>query len=269
VSLLLAGLPMYDFPWTAPALDAVWRWVGAFLRGRGVEAPSLLTRDVPLEALWRSPGLVLGQTCGYPYRHGLGDFVELIATPVYAFEGCEGANHCSFLVVRREDPRADLAAFRGARAAINAGDSNTGMNLFRAALAPLARGAPMFAEVAVTCAHAASLAAVAAGTSDIVAIDCVTFGLLAKGAPELVAGVRVLARTPSSPGLPFIASLGLPAEHRATVRDALFGALDETSLSEAWATLGIVGAEVLGPEAYERVDELEAGAARLGYAELS
>ena len=268
MSGLVAGLPMYEFPWTAPALDAVWGWIGAFLRDRGVAAPASLTRDLPLQTLWRHPGLVLGQTCGYPYRHGLADVVELAATPVYAFDGCEGANHCSFLVVRADDPRRDLADFRGSRAAINARDSNTGMNLFRAALAPLAHGAPFFAEVAITGAHAASLAAVAAGTSDIAAIDCVTFGLLAKGRPELVAGVRVLACSPSSPGLPFIASAALPAEQRALVREALFAALEAPALSEAWRALGVVGAEVLGPGAYGRIDELEA-AAGLGYVELA
>ena len=259
---------MYDFPWTAPALDAVWAWMAEYLRQLGLAAPALLSRDLSLEILWRSPELVFGQTCGYPYRHGLGDLVELIATPVYAFEGCEGPRHCSFIVVNGNDPRADLAAFRGARAAINGRDSNTGMNLFRAALAPLADGAPFFAEVVVTGAHAASLAAVAAGSSDIAAIDCVTFGLLARGRPELVAEVRVLGRTPWSPSLPFIASLALPAERRAWVREALFAGLREPSLSAAWATLGVVGAEVLEPSAYLRIDELEAEAAALGYPKL-
>ena len=269
MSGLVAGLPMYDFPWTVPALDAMWAWMATYIRARGAEAPESLSRDLPLEALWRSPGLLFGQTCGYPYRHGLSGVGELIATRVYGFEGCEGASHCSLIVARHGDPRADLAEFRGARAAINGRDSNTGMNLFRAALAPLAQGAPYFCEVALTGAHAASLAAVARGTSDIAAIDCVTFGLLARGAPELVAGVRILARTPSSPGLPFIASLALSAEQRALVRAALFAALDEASLAEAWRALGVVGAEVLRPDAYRRIDELEAQAAALGYSDLA
>jgi ABC-type phosphate/phosphonate transport system substrate-binding protein len=259
---------MYDFAWTAPALDEVWGWIGAFLRDRGVAAPPSLTRDMPLQALWRSPGLVLGQTCGYPYRHGLDKLVELIATPVYGFEGCEGASHCSLIVVREDDARRDLADFRDARAAINAHDSNTGMNLFRAAIAPLAEGRPFFSAVSVTGAHVASLAAVARGVSDIAAIDCVTFGLLSRGAPELASGVRVLARTPSSPGLPLIASSALPSEWRATVREAVLAAVGEASMRWAWAALGIVGAEVLGAGAYGRIDELEVGATGLGYAQL-
>ena len=37
--------------------------------------------------------------------------------------------------------------FRGAIAALNAADSNTGMNLFRATIAPIAGGAPFFRAV--------------------------------------------------------------------------------------------------------------------------
>ena len=51
------------------------------------------------------------------------------------------------------------------------------MNLFRAAIAPLAGGRPFFSEVIVTGSHAASLEAVADGNAPgLAAIDCVTFG---------------------------------------------------------------------------------------------
>jgi ABC-type phosphate/phosphonate transport system substrate-binding protein len=259
---------MYDFPWTAQALDEVWAFVAGRLRAKRVDAPDRLQRGQPLETQWRDPSLLLGQTCGYPYRHGLAGLVEILATPSFGFDGCEGTNHCSFLIVRGDDPRGDLAAFRGARAAINGRDSNTGMNLFRAALAPLAGGAPFFADVRVTGAHVASLAAVAVGDSDIAAIDCVTYGLVARHAPERAEGVRILARTPASPTLPFIASLALPETTRALVRETLFEALAARELEDARSTLGILGAEALGPEAYLRVDELERRAAEGGYLTL-
>ena len=130
---MIAALPMYEFPWTAPALDAVWACMAERLRCSGHRRAGVAdARASNCRTLWRDPGLLFGQTCGYPYRHGLEPFVEILATPVFAFEGCEGASHCSFLVARRDDARRDLADFRGARAAINARDSNTGMNLFRA-----------------------------------------------------------------------------------------------------------------------------------------
>ncbi len=188
---------------------------------------------------------------------------------MFDFDGAVGATHMSLIVARPDDPRADLAAFRGARAAINARDSNTGMNLFRASVAPLAGGAAFFSEVIVTGAHIASLAAVADGAADIAAIDCVTFGLIARYAPERIAALCVVGRTPATPCLPFIVSRALPEATRTLVRKALFEALAAPELKVAWATLGVLSAVVLPPEAYLRIDELEAEAGRLGYPELA
>ena len=214
---MIAALPMYEFARTAPALDAVWSFMAERLVAAGIDAPASLTRGRELQNLWRDPGLLFGQTCGYPYRHGLEPFVEILATPVFAFEGCEGATHCSFLVARRDDARRDLAAFRGARAAINARDSNTGMNLFRAAVAKVAGGAPFFADVSVTGAHSASLAAVAEGKADLAAIDCVTFGLIARESPQ-----RVRGRARSRPH-PLVARPAVHREPRAAEGDARRG----------------------------------------------
>jgi len=266
---MIASLPMYDFPATAPALDAVWAGVAERLRAAGVDAPATLTRGVDLPTVWRAPDLLLGQTCGYPYRHGLQDLVEIVATPAFGFEGCEGATHVSFLVVRRDDPRAELTEFRGARAAINGYDSNTGMNLLRARVAPLAGGRAFFERVVVTGAHVASLAAVAAGEADIAAVDCVTFGLVARDEPQRLEGLRKLGRTPSAPCLPFITSLKLPPELRAQVRKSLFEAFAAPELAPARMRLGIVGLETMPADAYGRIDELEARAAELGYPQLA
>src|SRR5580704_4979000 len=110
-------------------------------------APKPLTRGPDLDAQWRNPRLVFGQTCGYPYVTRLKDAVALIAAPIYAFPGCDGAWHRSYIIRRASDPRRGLAEFRGATAGLNAHDSNTGMNLFRAALAPFAGGAPFFRAI--------------------------------------------------------------------------------------------------------------------------
>jgi ABC-type phosphate/phosphonate transport system substrate-binding protein len=266
---MIATLPMYDFPWTASANDALWAAMRDRLRADGIAAPQGLTRGADLAEIWRSPELLFGQTCGYPYWRELRDFVEILATPRYAFAGCEGADHCSFIVVRRDDPRAALAEFRGARAAVNARDSNTGMNLFRATVAPFAGYGRFFASVSVTGAHVASLRAVAQDEADIAAVDCVTFGLVARGRPDAAAGIRVLARTPAAPCLPFIASLRAPEAVRARIRAVLTDLVAAPGLAEARATLGIVGIEVLPRNAYARIDELERGAVALGYPALA
>src|SRR5580693_1247535 len=104
---------MYDFPWIAAANDALWSAISARLAEAGVQAPRTLTRGGDLAALWRHPGLVFGQTCGYPYVTSLRDEVTLIATPEYAFPGCVGAWHRSFIIRRASDPRCRLSEFRG------------------------------------------------------------------------------------------------------------------------------------------------------------
>jgi ABC-type phosphate/phosphonate transport system substrate-binding protein len=260
---------MYDFPWTAEANDALWAAMAARLDEAGVEAPKALTRGGGLDAQWRNPHLVFGQTCGYPFITRLNDAVALVAAPRYAFPGCEDASHRSFIIRRASDPRRALAEFRGAVAGLNARDSNTGMNLFRAALAPFADRAPFFGAITVTGSHEASLAAVAEGRADLAAIDCVSYALLERGRPALVERVAVTAESPRSPSLPFIAAAGLPAETIAAVREALHAALADPSLAEARATLGLVGALNVTPADYERVAELERGAAAAGYARLA
>ena len=186
----IAALPMYEFPEIAAANDALWSGIALRLRARGVPAPAGLARGADVARLWRDPGLVFGHTCGYPYAKELSDAVVLIATPEYCFPGCDGAAYRSFLICRKHDPRR-LDAFRGGVAAVNAWDSNSGMNLFRAAIAPHADGRPFFASVILTGSHQASLAAVAAGGADLAAVDCVTFALLQRLRPALVERVTV------------------------------------------------------------------------------
>jgi ABC-type phosphate/phosphonate transport system substrate-binding protein len=260
---------MYDFPWIAAANDALWAAISARLAEAGVRPPTRLSRGGDLGALWRHPGLVFGQTCGYPYVTGLKDAVTLIAAPEYGFPGCEGASHRSFIIRRVSDSRPGLSEFRGAIAALNAHDSNTGMNLFRAAIASVARGAPFFRAIVVTGSHEASVEAIAAGKADLASIDCVSFALLSRGRPELVERVTVVAETPLSPCLPFIASARLPASAIAAVRGALFAALADPALEKARVTLGLKGARVVAPADYDRVIEIERNAAAMGYAQLA
>jgi ABC-type phosphate/phosphonate transport system substrate-binding protein len=266
---LIAILPMYDFPWTAAANDALWASISARLAKAGVQAPPGLIRDGDLAELWRNPGLVFGQTCGYPYVTALKKTVTLIAAPEYSSPGCEGASHRSFIVRRAADSRRALGEFRGAMAALNAHDSNTGMNLFRASIAPIAGGKTFFSAIVVTGSHEASAAAVAEGEADLASIDCVSFALLERGRPELIDRLAIVAESPLSPCLPFIASASLPAPRIGAVREALFEALADPDLAEARATLGLTGARIVAPAHYDRVMEIERDAAAMGYAELA
>ncbi len=265
----IAILPMYDFPLVAAANDALWASIATRLVEAGVRAPMRLTRVGDLAALWRHSGLIFGQTCGYPYVTALKQTVTLVATPEYSFPGCEGASHRSFILRRADDPRRALGEFRGAVAALNARDSNTGMNLFRATIAPVAGGAPFFSSTVITGSHEASVTAVAEGGADLASVDCVSFALLKRGRPELTKRVAIVAESPLSPCLPFIASVSLPAPTIVAVRKALFAALADPNLAEARAALGLKGARVATPADYDRVIALERDAAAKGYAQLA
>jgi ABC-type phosphate/phosphonate transport system substrate-binding protein len=265
----IAILPMYDFPWTAAANDALWASMSTRLGEAGVRAPVRLTRGGDLAVLWRDPGLIFGQTCGYPYMTELSDSATLIATPEYSFPGCEGASHRSFIIRRLGDPRRALGEFRGASAALNAHDSNTGMNLFRATVAPVAGGTRFFRATLVTGSHEASVEAVAEGRADLASIDCVSFALIERGRPELIERVAAVAESPASPNLPFIASGSLPPSTIAAVREALFAALDDPRLAETRDALGVAGARVLMQPDYERVLAVERDAIAAGYPKLA
>jgi ABC-type phosphate/phosphonate transport system substrate-binding protein len=211
---MIAALPMYDRPATAAANDRFWAGIRDALRAAGQPAPDRLSRGGDLWALWRAPDLVLGQTCGLPYRARLHGRVTLVATPDYGLPGCPPGFYRSVLVVRADDPRADLAAFAGSRLAVNEALSQSGWAAPAAHVA--ARGLAL-RPIGPTGSHAASAAAVAADRADIAALDAVTWALLRREDDAAALRLRVLETTAPTPGLPLIAGPGADA---ATLRAA-------------------------------------------------
>ncbi|MCP3735730.1 PhnD/SsuA/transferrin family substrate-binding protein [Sphingomonas sp. RP10(2022)] len=264
----IASLGMYDHPAQQAANDALWTALGEALRRRGVAAPERLDRTRPPEAIWRDPALLIAQACGYPLVTDPDLDLRVVAVPVYAVPGCAGARHFSHIVTRRDDGRRGIADYRGARAAINAATSNSGYNLFRAAIARCAGRTPMFAAVIDTGSHRGSVAAVAGGDVDIAAIDAVTWAAIARFEPEAVAGLRILAATDSSPTLPFVTSRHTSRTTLALLR----AALDEVSTAPALAeTRDTLFLERIVPASIHRfaaLRGLERDAARAGYARL-
>jgi ABC-type phosphate/phosphonate transport system substrate-binding protein len=261
-----ASLAMYDM--LAPvqaANDLLWAGVRDRLRVAGIAAPDGLDRTISYHDIWLEPDLLLAQACGYPFVRQLQGKVRLVATPVYSFAGGRGTERTSFVVVRDTDAGEDLQAFRGRRVAINDPMSNSGMNLLRAAMAPLAGGKAYFSEVVVTGGHLPSIAAVRVGAADIAAIDTVTWGLLERHAPEMLSGLRILAATPSGPGLPLITSLSTSDAALNVLRFALADAIADRDLAPATEALGLTGLEILDEEDYARLSQLGDEASRLGY----
>ncbi|WP_345816157.1 PhnD/SsuA/transferrin family substrate-binding protein [Paraburkholderia sp. PREW-6R] len=259
----IAALPMYE---VTPALAYEWRAWLADVLARVEPACRIVEVSEELHGFWRRPDLLLSQTCGYPLMHGLREQVQLVATPRFHAHGCEGADYSSVLVTRADAPFDTLASCRGARAACNQDDSNSGMNVFRHAVAPLAHGEPFFASVLQTGSHVGSLRAVADNQADVAAIDCVTFAFVCDALPDLARRVRRIGMTAASPGLPLIAASTVP---QATI-DALRVALDEAvdAQPERARRLRLLGFSRLALSDYARIVELENDARAMGYARL-
>ncbi len=266
----IANLPMYDLPEVTAANDALWHGMARALAREGVEdVPQELTRGVDLAQVWRDPDFLFSQTCGYPLTHAFKGALKVVATPVYDAPGCEGPDYCSQIVVRADDPARELEDLRGRTAAITHTASQSGYSALRATVAHLAHQGRFFGRVIESGGHPNSLAMVAAGEVDVCATDCVTHALLARHRPEALDGLRVLARSPAAPGLPYVTRAAAGDELVARLRGALSAALEDPGLASAREALLIAGAEVLPEAAYQRIVDLEQHAEALGYAQVA
>jgi ABC-type phosphate/phosphonate transport system substrate-binding protein len=253
---------MYDAPWVRAANDSLWAALRRALRDGGMEdVPEALDRDRDLRAIWHDPHLLLAQTCGYPLLTELAGAVRLVATPLYDVPGCDGPLYRSMVVVRADDAVRDVPGLRGRRCAMNGRDSNSGMNVLRALLAPLAPNGRFFGAVIESGGHLRSMAMVRDGTADVAAIDCVTWGQARRFHPEALDGLRVLAETESTPALPFVTAAATDDATVAALRSALRQALRDG----AGAGLCLTGVQVLQREDYEPIMALEQAALAQGY----
>ena len=229
---MIASLPMYDLPDCRAANDRYWALIRDGLRRAGLAAPDALTRGMPdFMAHWQRADLVLSQTCGYPFRAVLQGKVTLIGTPDFGLQGCPPGYYQSVILVRADDTRDGLSAFKDTRFAYNDALSQSGW------AAPQIHAAGLgfqFKPAVQTGGHALSARAVLDGHADIAAIDAATWRLLQRN-DEKMAGLRVVGRTEPTPCLPYIAALGL--NHRG-IFDAVAAAIAGLEQTDR-ETLGI------------------------------
>lgn len=266
--MTVASLGMYDHPAQQAANDALWAAIRASLAQRGVDAPDRLDRGRSPEAAWRDPSLLLAQACGYPLVTDPELDLRVVGVPTYAVPGCAPGLHFSHIVARRDDARRRIADFRGARAAVNATTSNTGYNLFRAAIAGSAGCGPMFEAVVETGSHRASVARIRSGDADIAAIDAVTWAALARFEPDCVAALRIVERTPASPTLPFVTGRGTSRETLAALRAALTAVATDATLASAREALFLTAVVPASIHRFVALRRFEQEASDAGYARL-
>ena len=96
---MISYLGFYDMAPVQHANDAFWSLIRQHL-GCG---PERMTRPDDLWPLWRSPDLLLGQTCSLPFRQHLHPDVTLVGTPDFGLPGCPPGHYRSLMVVREGD----------------------------------------------------------------------------------------------------------------------------------------------------------------------
>ncbi|MGO1117966.1 phosphate/phosphite/phosphonate ABC transporter substrate-binding protein [Rhodovibrionaceae bacterium A322] len=265
-----AALDMYILPELEKALAAWWQVLGQALQRQGLtDVPDQLIWPEDIVAHWKSPDLLLSQTCGFPLTHALKDQVQYLVTPCYNAPGCDGPTYRSAFVVRADQEADSLKDLRGKRVAINGWDSQSGMNCLRAAIAPLAGGQSYFSEVLVSGGHALSMEMVADGKADLAAIDGVTLAIYQQHRPQLTERLKILSWSEAVPGLPYITSLARPAEQRVRIRTAVCEAFELPEGEQARAALLLTGCEILSEEAYQPLVDMEEQAQALGYPVLA
>jgi ABC-type phosphate/phosphonate transport system substrate-binding protein len=267
----VAAFPMYN---VTPALardwrvllDHVHRRLRPWLDARG-DTLAIVDPETSLQEFWLRDDLLLSQTCGYPLVRALAGRVQLVTTPVFTVDGCEAGDYHSVLITRAAANVTSLAQCRGLRAAYNTPDSNSGMNLLRSAVAPLAGGQPFFASVIETGGHLASLQALQDDRADVAAIDCVSFAFVLDHRPDLAHGLVEIGATRSAPGLPLIASKRVPPEGI----DALVRALTDAVTHDRPLAkrLKLDGFARRPLDDYASILEIEMDAVKRGYPRLA
>jgi ABC-type phosphate/phosphonate transport system substrate-binding protein len=266
---MTASLPMYDLPELVEATDAWWQGLRRHLSAAGVNGlPEQREKPQNLVSHWLEEQPLFSQTCGYPLTHALSGRVQLVATPRYSAPGCAGATYTSWVVVRSRDSIEELADLRGKRVAFNGTDSQSGHNTLRALIAPLASEGRFFSAAVESGAHRRSLAMLRSGEADVTAIDCVSFALIARAAPDEARDLKVLFATPAAPGLPYVTALATSVQDLERLRQGVADAHSDSALAHCRKALLIEGCEVLPLDAYAVTLAMERAAIAAGYPEL-
>lgn len=231
-----------------------------------------LTRDIRFdgsESTLLDPQLYFGHTCGYPLTMGLYPRLEPFCLPLFDVPGTHHKRYSSRFIVPANSSSTELSHCRDGIVAINAYDSNSGMNVLRHALATQGARGGFFSSVLVSGGHLASVEAVACGSADLAAIDCVSLQLIADSDPELISRIRGIGFSTATCGLPFVApAQNSSPELKSIWLEALLEAFRNTP---DWALkrLHLDGFAAVDIDEYRSIVELQNAAIEAGYGELN
>ena len=268
MSAWIANARMYA---VTPEVEALWRaLLGEVAAEAGVPL-EYVTYPAPraLEALWARPDLGAVFMCGYPIALGLAAVTPL-AAPIPAAAWAAGrAVYRTDLIVRADAPYRTLEDTFGGSAGWTVEHSQSGFNALRHHLLGFrsAQRPALYARMHGRLITARNvLDAVREGRIDVGPLDAYWHLLIARHAPQLTAGVRVLASTPVTPMPAFVAAAGADPRMVARLRDAFAGARQRPWFAALAAPLLLEGFAPVDASSFGVLLEWDREARAAGYA---
>jgi len=214
-------------------VEALWRTLLGHVTREADVALTYLPYPAPqpLESLWARGDVGAVFMCGYPIALKLAPVVPL-AAPIPRVAWAAGrAVYRTDLIVREAAPYRTLEDTFGGRAGWTVEHSHSGFNAWRHHLLPYRTpGRPaLYREMLGNLVTARNvLDSVREGRIDVGPLDAYWHLLIARHAPQLTRGVRVLAVTEVAPMPAFVAAAGSPPEMVARLRSAFVAAADQS-----------------------------------------
>lgn len=223
----------------------------------------------PLEALWSRPDLGAVFMCGFPIALGMAPVVPLAAPIPHAAWAKHRAVYRTDLIVRSDAPYRTLADTFGSRAGWTVSHSHSGFNAWRHHLlgfrTPTRRA--LYGEMAGNLITARKvLDSVREGRIDVGPLDAYWHMLLARHAPELTAGIRVLDSTAVAPMPSFVAAAAAEPDSVRRLRAAFTGAAGRPWFAALAEPLLLEGFAPVSVESFAPLLEWDRAARAAGYA---
>jgi ABC-type phosphate/phosphonate transport system substrate-binding protein len=222
----------------------------------------------PLEALWARSDLGLVFMCGYPIALRLAPVAPIAAPRPKAAWAQGRAVYRTDLIVRQDSAYQSLEDTFGGRAGYTVAHSHSGYNAFRHHL--LGYRTPqrpvLYREMLGNLITARNiLDGVRDGRIDVGPLDAYWHALIARHAPHLTAGIRVLASTAVAPMPALVASATVPRESVERLRAALLGAADRPWFDPYGELLQLEGFAAVTEGTYTMLLDWDAEARAAGY----
>ena len=264
----IANARMYS---VTPAVEATWRELLEHVAHAAEVKLSYLSYPAPqpLEALWTRSDLGAVFMCGYPVALKMAPVVPL-AAPIPKVPWAQGrAVYRSDLIVRSDSPYRTLSDTFGARAGWTVSHSQSGFNAFRHELLPYRtpERPTLYKEMTGNLVTARNiLDGVREGRLDVGPLDAYWHLLIARHAPQLTAGIRVLTSTPFTPMPPLVIAAGAPPAMVQRLREALTQAHRQAWFAQFSEPLLLEGFQPASEAAFAPLLDWEREATAAGFA---